>query len=88
MSSANFDYDLFIIGGGSGGVAAAKRAAAYGVKVAVAESKDFGGTCVNRGCIAKRLMVYAADFPRHFAAAKRYGWNECQADFDWQDFSK
>lgn len=85
---ASFDYDLLIIGGGSGGVAAAKRAAAYGVKVAIAESKDFGGTCVNRGCIAKRLMVYASDFPRHFAASKRYGWSECQADFDWQDFSK
>ena len=85
---ANFDYDLFIIGGGSGGVAAAKRAASYGVKVAIAESKDFGGTCVNRGCIAKRLMVYASDFPRHFAASKRYGWSECQANFDWQEFSK
>lgn len=88
MTSAKFDYDLFIIGGGSGGVAAAKRAASYGVKVAIAESKDFGGTCVNRGCIAKRLMVYASDFPRHFSASKRYGWSECQSDFDWQEFSK
>ena len=86
-NTQQFDYDLFIIGGGSAGVAAAKRAAAYGVKVAIAESKDFGGTCVNRGCVAKRLMVYAADFPRHFEAATHYGWSECETQFDWNRFA-
>jgi glutathione reductase (NADPH) len=86
-SQQPYDYDLLIIGGGSGGVAAAKRAVSYGVKVAIVEEKDIGGTCVNRGCVAKRLMVYAADFPRQFDAATTFGWSECQSQFDWSTFA-
>jgi len=58
----SYNYELLIIGAGSGGLAAAKRAAAYGISVAVVEKESLGGTCVNRGCIPKKLMVYAADF--------------------------
>jgi glutathione reductase (NADPH) len=61
-----FDYDLLIIGGGSGGLAAAKRAARYGAKVAIAEPSILGGTCAARGCIPKKLMVYASQFSRLF----------------------
>jgi len=58
-----YDFDLFVIGGGSGGIATARRAAEYGAKVGVAESGRLGGTCVNRGCVPKKLMVYASIFP-------------------------
>ncbi|MBC1258934.1 FAD-dependent oxidoreductase, partial [Trichormus variabilis] len=58
-----FDYDLFVIGAGSGGLAASKRAASYGAKVAIAEYDLVGGTCVIRGCVPKKLMVYASHFP-------------------------
>lgn len=79
-----YDYDLFVIGGGSGGIATARRAAQYGAKVGVAESHQLGGTCVNRGCIPKKLMVYASNFPDLFEDARGYGWSPVQSTLDWQ----
>lgn len=78
-----FDYDLFIIGAGPGGLAASKQAATYGVRVAVAESEAIGGTCINRGCIPKKLIVYAADFALQERIAPTYGWSECKRHLDW-----
>ena len=69
-----YDYDLFVIGAGSGGLAASKRAASYGAKVAIAEYDLVGGTCVIRGCVPKKLMVYASHFPSLFESAAGYGW--------------
>ncbi|NEQ24621.1 MAG: FAD-dependent oxidoreductase, partial [Microcoleus sp. SIO2G3] len=79
-----YDYDLFVIGAGSGGIAAARRAAQYGAKVAIAEFKDLGGTCVNRGCIPKKLMVYASHFPDLFQDAQGFGWSPVQSTLDWK----
>lgn len=73
----SFDYDLFIIGAGPGGIAASKQAAKYGVRVAIAEQEALGGTCVNRGCIPKKFIVYAADFALQDRFASSYGWSEC-----------
>jgi glutathione reductase (NADPH) len=81
---ANYDFDLFVIGGGSGGVATARRAAEYGAKVGLAESSRLGGTCVNRGCIPKKLMVYASHFPHYFEEAQGYGWSPAHSTLDWQ----
>jgi glutathione reductase (NADPH) len=78
-----FDFDLFTIGGGSGGVRASRVAASYGAKVAVAESGRFGGTCVNVGCIPKKLFSYAAHFREDFEIAAAYGWNVGEPRFDW-----
>ncbi|WP_315920064.1 glutathione-disulfide reductase [Mesorhizobium sp. SP-1A] len=78
-----YDYDLFVIGGGSGGVRAARVAAALGKRVAIAEEYRFGGTCVIRGCVPKKLLVYASQFPEHFEDAAGYGWTVPKADFDW-----
>ena len=84
-----FDYDLFVIGAGSGGLAAAKTAASYGARVVVAELEALGGTCVNRGCIPKKLIVYAADFALKNQIANSYGWSDdCQRHFDWTLFIK
>ncbi len=83
-----FDYDLFVIGAGPGGLAAAKKAASYGARVAVAEKETIGGTCVNRGCVPKKLIVYAADFALRDRIIHSYGWNECQRHFDWTIFMK
>ncbi|MGF1932798.1 MAG: glutathione-disulfide reductase [Nostoc sp. ChiQUE02] len=83
-----FDYDLFVIGAGPGGLAAAKKAASYGVRVAVAEQEAIGGTCVNRGCVPKKLIVYAADFALQNQIAHSYGWSDCQTYFDWTLFIK
>lgn len=80
----SYDYDLFVIGGGSGGIAAARRATEYGAKVALAEFDRLGGTCVNRGCIPKKLMVYASHFPHWFEDAKDYGWSVGEASLDWK----
>ena len=79
-----YDYDLFVIGGGSGGIAAARRATEYGAKVGLAEFDRLGGTCVNRGCIPKKLMVYASHFPHWFEDAKDYGWSVGEASLDWK----
>ncbi|HEY6631926.1 MAG TPA: glutathione-disulfide reductase [Rhizobiaceae bacterium] len=78
-----YDYDLFVIGGGSGGTRAARVSASLGKRVAVAEEYRFGGTCVIRGCVPKKLFVYASQFPEHFADAEGYGWTVPQARFDW-----
>jgi len=80
----SYDFDLFVIGGGSGGIATARRAAEYGAKVGVAEFNRLGGTCVNRGCIPKKLMVYAARFPHLFEDAQGYGWSAVESKLNWQ----
>lgn len=79
-----YDYDLFVIGAGSGGLAASKRAASYGTKVAIAEGDVVGGTCVIRGCVPKKLMVYASKFSAHAREAVGYGWSKVEPEFDWQ----
>lgn len=81
-----FDYDLFVIGAGSGGLPAAKRAASYGAKVAIAEESLVGGTCVIRGCVPKKLMVYGSHFPELFRDAAGYGWNVGKSELDWERF--
>jgi glutathione reductase (NADPH) len=81
-----FDYDLFVIGAGSGGLAASKRAASYGAKVAIAENDLVGGTCVIRGCVPKKFMVYASHFPALFSDAAGYGWKGGNAELDWEHF--
>lgn len=82
----SFDYDLFVIGGGSGGVRAARVAAATGVKVALAEEFRMGGTCVIRGCVPKKLMVFASGFSEAFEDARAYGWDVTDGPFDWLKF--
>ncbi len=79
-----FDYDLFVIGGGSGGVRSGRLAAAMGKKVAIAEEFRFGGTCVIRGCVPKKLYVYASQFGEHFEDAAGFGWSVGEAHFDWK----
>jgi glutathione reductase (NADPH) len=81
---AGYDYDLFVIGGGSGGVRAAREAAALGKRVGIAEEYRYGGTCVIRGCVPKKLFVYASQFTEHFEDAAGYGWTVPQASFDWK----
>jgi len=80
----SFDYDLFVIGAGSGGLAASKRAASYGAKVAIAERDLVGGTCVIRGCVPKKLMVYASKFSHLYEEAQGYGWLKVDSKFDWK----
>ncbi len=81
-----YDYDLFVIGAGSGGVRAARLAALEGKRVAVAEEYRVGGTCVIRGCVPKKFMVYASDFAHEFKIAEGYGWTVGEASFDWPRF--
>ena len=78
-----YDYDLFVIGGGSGGVRAGRLAGAMGKKVGLAEEYRMGGTCVIRGCVPKKLFVYASQFPEHFEASAGYGWSVGETKFDW-----
>lgn len=80
----NYDYDLFVIGAGSGGVRAARIAANYGARVAVAEGYRVGGTCVIRGCVPKKLFVYASHFADEFEDAAGFGWTVEGARFDWK----
>jgi glutathione reductase (NADPH) len=80
---SEFDFDLFVIGGGSGGVRAARLAAGLGKKVAIAEEYRFGGTCVIRGCVPKKLFVYASQFNEHFEDAHGYGFRVGETSFDW-----
>jgi glutathione reductase (NADPH) len=83
---AEYDYDLFVIGAGSGGVRAARLAAMTGARVGVAESYRVGGTCVVRGCVPKKFMVYASEFGREFELAQGYGWSADNIRFDWRAF--
>lgn len=78
-----YDFDLFVIGGGSGGVRAGRVAASMGKSVGIAEEYRFGGTCVIRGCVPKKLLVYASEFPEHFHDAAGFGWNVGEGSFDW-----
>ncbi|MBQ2260256.1 MAG: FAD-dependent oxidoreductase [Loktanella sp.] len=81
-----FDYDLFVIGGGSGGVRAARVTAATGAKVALAEEFRMGGTCVIRGCVPKKLMVFASGYSEMFDDARAYGWDVTDGPFNWPRF--
>lgn len=83
MASDRYDYDLFVIGAGSGGVRAARMAAGQGVKVAIAEERYLGGTCVNVGCVPKKLFVYASEFSHAFRDAAGFGWTLPEASFHW-----
>ena len=82
----NYDFDLFVIGAGSGGVRAARLASQCGQKVALAEEFRYGGTCVIRGCVPKKLMVYASEFSEMFNDANGYGWSVGKHSFDWKKF--
>ncbi|MBV9995400.1 MAG: glutathione-disulfide reductase [Caulobacteraceae bacterium] len=81
-----YDYDLFVIGAGSGGVRAARLAAMSGARVAIAEEHRVGGTCVIRGCVPKKFMVYASEVSQALKTAQGYGWSKCEASFDWPAF--
>src|ERR1043165_2476379 len=83
---ADYDYDLFVIGAGSGGVRAARLAAMSGAKVVVAEEHRVGGTCVIRGCVPKKFMVYASEYSKAFDTARGYGWEIGETRFDWPRF--
>ncbi|WP_437722066.1 glutathione-disulfide reductase [Sorangium sp. So ce861] len=91
---SKYDYDLFVIGAGSGGVRAARMSASYGARVAIAESRHLGGTCVNLGCIPKKLLVYASHYAEDFEDAAGYGWSvpghggdgQAGPSFDWATF--
>lgn len=83
---ADYDFDLFVIGAGSGGVRAARLAAMSGAKVAVAEEYRVGGTCVIRGCVPKKFMVYASEVTSQLKTAQGYGWTIGEAQFDWKGF--
>ena len=82
---AGYDYDLFVIGAGSGGVRAARRVGALGHKVGIAEESRYGGTCVIRGCVPKKLLVYASHFSEYHEDASGYGWEFGEARFDWAE---
>src|SRR6476660_5850982 len=77
------DFDLFVIGAGSGGVRAARVASSYGARVAIAEEHKVGGTCVIRGCVPKKLLVYGAHFAEDLNDAAMFGWDVPQKRFDW-----
>ena len=79
-----YDYDLFVIGAGSGGVRASRVAASLGAKVAVAEERYFGGTCVNVGCVPKKLFSYAAHYRDDIEDSHGFGWNVSGMSFNWQ----
>ncbi|MEY3037863.1 MAG: glutathione-disulfide reductase, partial [Pseudomonadota bacterium] len=80
---SSYDYDLFVIGAGSGGVRAARMAASKGVRVAVAEDRDLGGTCVNVGCVPKKLYVYASEYMQELEEGRGFGVNASGVSFDW-----
>src|ERR671938_2065073 len=80
----SYDYDLLVIGAGSGGVRAARVSAAYGARVGIAEEHKVGGTCVIRGCVPKKLLVYGAHFAEDLDDAAMFGWDVPQKRFDWQ----
>jgi glutathione reductase (NADPH) len=80
---AEYDFDLFVIGGGSGGVSASRRAAAHGARVALCEADAMGGTCVMRGCVPKKLLATAASYRDHFADARAFGYGVAEPAFSW-----
>ena len=87
VQESSYDYELLVIGGGSGGLVAAKQAAKQGVKVGLIEAKQLGGTCANRGCVPKKFMYYAAKFAHQATVAQSYGWTEEKAGvFNWSAF--
>ena len=81
---SEYQYDLFVIGAGSGGVRAARMASGFGAKVAIAEDRYYGGTCVNVGCVPKKLFVYASHFAEDFETAKSFGWSTGEPGFNWK----
>ncbi|RKZ48255.1 MAG: glutathione-disulfide reductase [Gammaproteobacteria bacterium] len=83
-----FDYDLFVIGAGSGGVRAARMASSFGARVAITEDRYLGGTCVNVGCVPKKLLVYASHFAEDFENSRGFGWKVGSTDFNWQQLIK
>ena len=85
-SMGHDDVDLFVIGGGSGGVRAARVAAEHGARVAIAEEHRWGGTCVIRGCVPKKLMVFASSYRAAMEEARDYGWEVKAGGFDWPKF--
>src|SRR5829696_4050676 len=80
---AEYDFDMFTIGAGSGGVASSRRAGAYGARVAICEDSRVGGTCVIRGCVPKKLLVYGSHFHGDFEDAEGFGWTVEGAKLDW-----
>ena len=84
IGTTEFDYDLFVIGAGSGGTRASRIAASFGARVAIAEEYRVGGTCVIRGCVPKKLLVYASHFAEDFETARGYGWTIGETSFDWK----
>ena len=86
--AAAYDYDLVVIGAGSGGLSAAKRADKLGKRVAIAEKNVVGGTCVNRGCIPTKLMIYSAEFAKQQEIARDYGWSNLPGEFNWPSFKQ
>lgn len=85
---SKYQYDLFVIGAGSAGVRTARMSASLGASVAIAEDRYLGGTCVNVGCVPKKLFVYASHFTEDFENAKSFGWNIARTDFDWPTLIK
>lgn len=79
----HFEFDLFVIGGGSGGVRAARIAASHGARVGIAEEFRMGGTCIIRGCVPKKLLVYASRFASDYEDSIGYGWSYSDRKFDW-----
>ena len=88
MKLDSYDYDLFVIGAGSGGVRASRTAANLGARVAVAEERYFGGTCVNVGCVPKKLYSYAAHYKDDFEDSRGFGWESSDTRFDWEVLKK
>ncbi|SVE42282.1 uncharacterized protein METZ01_LOCUS495136, partial [marine metagenome] len=80
---ADYDFDLFVMGVGSGGVRAARMSAQYGARVATAEDKYMGGTCVNVGCVPKKLFVYASHYSEDYHQAQGFGWDQVAPGFNW-----
>ncbi|MCA9563348.1 MAG: glutathione-disulfide reductase [Myxococcales bacterium] len=87
MAEMTYDYDFLVLGAGSGGLAASKRAASYGARTAIVEKSRVGGTCVIRGCIPKKLMYYAASFAKHRGLASYYGWETADSAHSWEQLT-
>ena len=88
MNNNDLEYDLIVVGAGSGGVRASRIAAGYGAKVAVVEEDRPGGTCVLRGCVPKKLLVYASEFKKQVLESKNYGWNIENVTHNWETLNR